>query len=179
MGRENTVPYLRLVATLGSFLLLSLGWQAGAHVSLIDTSRIAGASFSSPTAIVLTSVPSTSSMDSMPTKFPTVGAAVCSSRSCFGTRTIRAYTPIMPPIIDSPRKKATGASLASLSTGGCSMYHGRAERDRSVRTIPPISLPTSGLSKTRRVSCGTTLPTTTPRKRRATLGSRTRAPLAT
>ncbi|KAI1030619.1 hypothetical protein LB505_004142 [Fusarium chuoi] len=132
----------------------------------------------SHTAITSTNALFISNMASTLIVFPITGAAVFNLRSSYGTRTTPAYMSITLPTIDSLRKKVIGVLLDLLSTAECLMYHGRAAADPSAKMILPTSLPIFASSRMRRVFCGTTSPTTIPRRRLGMLGSRIRVPPA-
>lgn len=137
-----------------------------------------GAFYSSHMATTLINAQYTSSTASTPTLSPTIGVAASSSHSFCGIPTTPRYMLTMPPTIDSLRKKATGDSLDSSSYGACSTFHGKAAAVPCVRTIPPTLPLTCDSSRTRRVSCGTTLPTTTPKQKLDMSDLRTKAPPA-
>jgi hypothetical protein len=132
------------------------------------TSFEQGVSYFSRTAITSINARYTWNTASSRAAFRKTGAAASTSRSSCGTRTIRAYTHIIKLTIALRRKRAIGASQDSLSCERCSMCRGKPAADPSARTRRRTSRLTSGLSRTRRVFCGTTSTTTIPKRRQAT-----------
>lgn len=117
---------------------------------------------------------STWSMALMPTPFRMAGAAVCSFPWFSGTPTTQACTLTTRHTTASPKRKAIGDSQDLWSTAECSMFLGKAAAVRCARMKQPTSPRICDWLKMRRVFYGTTLSTTTPKRRRDTLDSRTK-----
>jgi hypothetical protein len=97
-----------------------------------------------------------------------IGVVVSNLLFSSGIRTTRAYMHITMHIIASRRRRVTGALQDLSSSARCSMFLGRDRTGHYATTTQPTSLHMSELSRTRRVSFGTTSTTTIPRKRLAT-----------